>query len=154
MNFLAEGYCHVCKIYTYIKKIWNFHVFFEEDHLLFSVQRKSIIFLGKNNTIIPDSIRKKIFHYNFFGKTIFLEHSKKEHMLFSSSDCSCFLSRNIGGLRISFSSLIVVAVDAELTRIIKFSLSSYWHIEGSWLLCVLHFPSFLKVLRTLIYRRV
>ena len=53
-----------------------FHVFFEKDHLSFSVRRKNIIFLGKRNAIFPDDRRKVIFQCDFFGKTIFSEHLK------------------------------------------------------------------------------
>ena len=45
---IFSGEYHICNIYTYIQKISYFHVFLEKDHLSFSVQRKNIIFSGKN----------------------------------------------------------------------------------------------------------
>ena len=59
-----------------IQKTSYFHVFFEKDHLSFSVRKKNIIFSGKRNAIFPHDIRKIIFQCNFFGKTIFSEHLK------------------------------------------------------------------------------
>ena len=65
-------------IHTY-KKISYFHVLLEKDHLLFSIQSKTSYFPGKN-TAFPDNTRKIIFHRDFFGNTIFLEHLKKIHI--------------------------------------------------------------------------
>ena len=65
-----------------IQKTSYYHVFFERDLLSFSVRRKYIIFSRKRNAIFPDDRRKIIFQCDFFGKTIFSEHLKKENMLF------------------------------------------------------------------------
>ena len=62
--------------FTNIQKTSYFYVFFDKDHLPFSVHKKSIIFSGKRNAIFPHDIRKVIFQCNFFGKTIFSEHLK------------------------------------------------------------------------------
>ena len=59
-----------------IQKASYFHVFFEKDHLSFSVHRKNIIFSRKRNATFPDDTKKIIFQDDF-GKTIFSEHLKK-----------------------------------------------------------------------------
>ena len=61
---------------AYIKKIQFFYVFFEKDDLLFSFQRKNIMFL-KKNTIFPDNTRKIMFQRNLFKKTISSGHLNK-----------------------------------------------------------------------------
>ena len=50
-----------------IKKTYV-HLFFEKDHLLFSVYRKNI-FSGKRNAVFPDDTRKIMFLCDVFWKT-------------------------------------------------------------------------------------
>ena len=61
-----------------MQKISYFHVYFEKDHLSFSVQRKNIMFLGKKYHLLSsDNTRKIIFQCNFFEKTLFSKDLKK-----------------------------------------------------------------------------
>ena len=61
-----------------MQKISYFHVYFEKDHLSFSVQRKNIMFWGKKYHLLSsDNTRKIIFQCNFFEKTLFLKDLKK-----------------------------------------------------------------------------
>ena len=56
-NIIFVTFIHIYKIY--MSYISYFYVFFEKDHLSFSVQRKNILFFGKKKIlsfqIIPES---------------------------------------------------------------------------------------------------
>ena len=67
----------------HLKKVSYFHVFFwERSYFIFRLKNKTI-FSGKRNIIFPDSTtRKIIFQCDFFGKTIFSEHSDKKKKFF------------------------------------------------------------------------
>ena len=67
-----------------MQKISYFHVFLEKNHVLFSIQRKNIIFSGKKNTIFPDNTRKHILQCNLFGKSNLSEHLEKENIVFDA----------------------------------------------------------------------
>ena len=73
-NFIFVGERNTT--FTNIQKTSYFHVFFEQDHLSFSVRKENIIFSGKRNAIYLYDIRKIIFQCNCFGKAMFSEHSK------------------------------------------------------------------------------
>ena len=86
---------------AYIQKIQFFYVFFEKDDLLFSFQRKNIMFL-KKNTIFPDNTRKIMFQRNLFEKTISSGHLNKIsyfHVFFFQKD---HLSFSVQGIRSYF----------------------------------------------------
>ena len=109
---------HICNIYTYIQKISYFHVFLGKDHLSFSVQRKNIIFPGKN-TIFPNNIKKIIFKRDFFGKTIFsgdLKEISYFHLFFRETSSFIFRLRN----KIIFSGKGNIIFPDNITRKIIF----------------------------------
>ena len=60
----------------------NFYVFFEKNHLSFSINRKNIIFSRKRNAIFPDDIRKIIFQWNFLERPFFQNIWTKKIWLF------------------------------------------------------------------------
>ena len=57
-------------------------VFFWERSSFPLFLKNKIKFLGKRNIIFPDNTRKIKFQCDFFGKTIFSKHLKKENMVF------------------------------------------------------------------------
>ena len=68
----------------HLKEISYFQVFFWERSSFLLCLKNKIIFSGKRNIIFPDNTRKIIFQCNYFGKTIFSKHLKKENMVFQA----------------------------------------------------------------------
>ena len=72
----------------HLKIILYFHVFFEKDHLSFSVQGLRSFFREKKKIIFPDNTRKIIFQPDFFWKAHLFRSSRKRKYGFPCSEAN------------------------------------------------------------------
>ena len=75
----SEGQCYVCKVSTYIKKIYC-HVFLDKDYLLsFSVPRRNIIFLREKKCHLSRYYKKAHIHVQIFRKGLSFRNIWRKH---------------------------------------------------------------------------